>query len=386
MASGRLDPLELTTHRYRVEDAPEAYALLSEREEDAARPFGIVLQYPEVREPVAPAPVRSPSRRRGAADARLGVIGAGSFARGTLLPALREAGASFVSVATEGGLSSADVAGRFGFERAAAPEEVLADDAVDAIVIATRHSSHAELAATALRAGKHVFVEKPLALSRAELVDVEEAHDVGRGVLMVGFNRRFAPLAVRMRDELLAGGLPAVLTARVNAGPLPADHWLHDPEAGGGRLLGEGCHFVDLLAHLAADRIASVHATARSQPGRPLECSDEVVAVLRLANGGVATLAYTGGGDPRLPKERFEAFGGGLSAVLDDFRRLELLRGGKRHVQKGRQDKGHGAQAEHFVRAVRGQSEAPPAAGYFASTRATLALVESLRSGMPVEP
>jgi predicted dehydrogenase len=143
---------------------------------------------------------------------------------------------------------------------------------------------------------------------------------------------------------------------------------------------------VDLLAHLAADRITSVHATGKAQPGRPLECSDEVVAVFRFAEGGVATLAYSGGGDPRLPKERVEAFGGGLSAVLDDFRRLELFRAGKRHVEKQRQDKGHAALAEHFVRAVRGEVEAPAAETYFDSTRATLALVESLRSGMPVEP
>jgi predicted dehydrogenase len=143
---------------------------------------------------------------------------------------------------------------------------------------------------------------------------------------------------------------------------------------------------VDLLGFLAADRITSVHATAHPQADRPLECSDEVAAVFRFARGGVATLAYAGGGDPRLPKERFEAFGGGLAAVLDDFRRLELWRGGKRRVHKSRPDKGHAAQARHFVRAVRGEVEAPPAETYFASTRATLALAESLRSGVPVEP
>jgi predicted dehydrogenase/NADPH:quinone reductase-like Zn-dependent oxidoreductase len=385
VAAGRLDPLELTTHRFGVDDAPEAYRLLSDPDVAGPRPFGIVLEYTREDTTDTPQPAVSRPRRGTASGARLGVIGAGSFARGTLLPALQEAGATFVSVATEGGLSSADVARRFDFERAAAPEEVLGDDSLDAIVIATRHSSHAELASAALRAGRQVFVEKPLALDRAQLLEVEEAYGLGSGLLMVGFNRRFAPLSDRLREELHAGGLAPVLTARINAGPLAEDHWLHDPEAGGGRLLGEGCHFVDLLAHLASDTIASVHATARVQPGRPLECSDEVVALFRMASGGVATLVYAGGGDPRLPKERIEAFGGGLSAVLDDFRRLELYRGGKRRLSKGRQDKGHTAQAEHFVRAVRGQVEAPPAEGYFASTRATLAVVESLRSGMPVE-
>jgi polar amino acid transport system substrate-binding protein len=382
VSSGRLDPDELTTHRFEVERAPEAYELLSDGGDDGVRAFGILLEYPAQLERSEPAP--RPSRPHAAASGRLGVIGAGSFARATLLPALQQAGASFVSVATEGGLSSADVANRFGFERTASTEEVLGDDGIDAVVIATRHSSHASLVAAALSAGKHVFVEKPLALRREELLAVEDAHRSGGGLLMVGFNRRFAPLAERLRDEL--GGHPCVLAVRVNAGPLPADHWLHDQEVGGGRLLGEGCHFVDLLGLLAADRIVSVHATARPQPGRPLECSDELAAVMRFENGGVGTLVYAGGGDPRLPKERVEAFGAGLSAVLDDFQRLELFRGGKRRVEKGRQDKGHATQAENFVRAVRGEVEAPPVETYFASTRATLALAESIRSGMPVEP
>ncbi|HYP49207.1 MAG TPA: bi-domain-containing oxidoreductase [Thermoleophilaceae bacterium] len=382
--AGKLDPQQLTTHRYPVEDAAKAYALLSDGDGQGSRPFGIVLEYPEAPERVARPRVRSP-KRSPAEGARRGVIGAGSFARATLLPALSEAGASFVSVATEGGLSSADVAARFGFERSVAPQEVLADDGVDAIVIATRHSSHAALAAAALRAGKHVFVEKPLALNREELREVEEAHSSSGGVLMVGFNRRFAPLAVRLERELRTGALPPVISARVNAGPLPQSHWLHDPELGGGRLLGEGCHFVDLLAHLAAEPVASVHAAARPQHGRALEASDEVVATLRFKSGAVATLVYAGGGDPRLPKERFETFGSGLSAVLDDFRRLELYRGGKRALHKSRQDKGHASQAERFVRSVRGRAEPPSAESYFASMRATLALVESLRSGAPVE-
>lgn len=382
VSSGRLDPGELTTHRFEVERAPEAYELLSDVGEDGERAFGIVLEYPPEHERTEP--TRTPSRPKPAAAGRLGVIGAGSFARATLLPALRRAGASFVSVATEGGLSSSDVANRFGFERAASPEEVLADDGIDAVVIATRHSSHASLAAAAMRAGKHVFVEKPLALRLEELLEVEEAHSSGDGLLMVGFNRRFAPLAQDLRDEL--AGRPCVLGLRVNAGPLAGDHWLHDPDVGGGRLLGEGCHFVDLLGHLAADRIVSVQANARPQADRPLECSDELVAMVRFANGGVGTLVYAGGGDPRLPKERVEAFGSGLSAVLDDFRRLELFRGGKRRLHKGRQDKGHTRQAEHFVRAVRGEVEAASAESYFASTRATLAVAESLRTGMSVEP
>jgi predicted dehydrogenase len=379
VAAGRVDPSPLTTHRYPVEDAEQAYATLTGDGQE--RPVGILLEYSyEVPQPVA----AMPQAARTAGIARVGLIGAGSFARRTLIPAFKDAGAQLVAAASESGLSAADVAGRFGFERAASSaDEVIADESIDAIVIATRHASHAGLATAALRAGKAVFVEKPLALDEEGLLEVEEAL-AGGGMLMVGFNRRYAPLVARLREELEGVQAPALL-ARVNAGPLPEGHWLHDPEEGGGRLLGEGCHFVDLLAHLAGAPAASVHAVATPQPGRSLECSDEIVATLRFANGAVGTLLYSGGGDERLAKERVEAFGGGLAAVLDDFRRLELYRDGKRRVLKGRQDKGHRAEVEHFVKALAGEVEPPNTASYLDSTRATLALVESIRSGGAVE-
>jgi predicted dehydrogenase len=171
----------------------------------------------------------------------------------------------------------------------------------------------------------------------------------------------------------------------VNAGPLPRDHWLHDPEEGGGRLIGEGCHFVDLLSHLADAAALSVHAVAVPSPERPLESSDDVAATLRFAGGAVGTLLYSGSGASPLPKERIEAFGGGLAAVLDDFRRLELHRDGRRTVEKARQDKGHRAELALFVRALRGDAEPPPVESYLASTRATLALARSLRDGTVVE-
>jgi predicted dehydrogenase len=379
IAAGRLDPSELTTHVFPVERADEAYAIL--RGDHAnGRPFGILLEYRAVEPPAAASAARRP---RTSSRPTVGLVGAGSFARATLVPALRRAGAELMAVSTEGGLSAADVARRFGFARtASSAEELLDDEGIDAIVIATRHSSHASLVAAALRAGKAVFVEKPLALRSAELEDVEDALEDG-GLLMVGFNRRFAPLAQRLRQEL--EGVPGlVLSARVNAGPLPAGHWLHDPEEGGGRLLGEGCHFVDLLGYLAGSRAVSVHAVAVPEPNRPLQCSEGIVSSLGFASGSIASLVYTGGGDARLAKERVEAFGGGTAAVLDDFRRFELYRDGRRTVVKERQDKGHRAEIEAFVRAVAGEIEPPPAASYLASTRATLALADSLRSGFPL--
>lgn len=383
IAAGSLDPSSLTTHRFPLAEADAAYAAL--RGETDRRPFGILLEYPLE---TAPLPRRRPASTvhvPGSGGAiRVGLIGAGSFARGTILPALRAGGARLELVATAGGLSAADVAGRFGFAgTAATAEDVVADDAVDAIVIATRHSEHARLAAAALRAGKAVFCEKPLALGLAELQEVEDAL-TDRSVLMVGFNRRFAPLTQRLLQELGVAGR-RTLSVRVNAGPLPHDHWLNDAEDGGGRLLGEGCHFVDLLAHLAGSRVVSVHAVATPRFDGPVQTSDDVCATLRFENGSVGALVYTGSGDVRMPKELVEVFAGGCAAAIDDFRRLEIYRGGRRERVTSAQDKGHRAQIARFLAAARGTEAAPDVATYLDSTRATLALVESLRMGSPVE-
>lgn len=380
VARGAVRPSELTTHRFPVEDAARAYATLTGKPD--RRPFGILLEY-AASEPVPR--VRRPSVRPPAGLLRIGVIGAGSFARRTLIPALAKAdGVELSTVASERGLTAADAVRRFGFRCAVeSAEEILHDDAIDAVVIATRHNTHASLAAAALRAGKAVFVEKPLALTSEDLADVEAALE-GGGTLMVGFNRRFAPLTERLRAAFSPVG-PSSLQVRVSAGPLPPDHWLHDLEEGGGRLVGEGCHFVDLIAHVGGAPVARVHAFATPPPGRAVEAADDLVAVLRLENGVIASLVYSGSGDASLPKERVEAFGGGAAAVLDDFRRLDVYRGGKRDSVRGAHDKGHGRQIDHFVAVARGVAEAPITESYLNSTRATLALVESLRSGEAVE-
>ena len=251
------------------------------------------------------------------------------------------------------------------------------------VVIATRHSSHSDLAAAALRAGKPVFVEKPLALSWDGLFEVEQALSAD-SILMVGFNRRFAPMTETLRREL-DGAPERAFVVRVNAGPLPPDHWMHDPELGGGRLLGEGCHFVDLLGYLAGSPPLSVQAVAAPQPERPLECSDTFAATIRYADGTVGSLVYSGGGDQRLSKERIEGFGGGTAVVIDDFRRLELYREGRRRIEKARQDKGHKAEVKRFLAAVAGESPPPSAASYLSSSRVTLAIADAIRSGLPVD-
>jgi predicted dehydrogenase len=386
IGQGRLDPAPLTTHRFTVDRADEAYAVLTASDIEQ-RPFGVLLEYParaRTAGPGATSPMRTRTPQRPSGKARIGLVGAGAFARAKLLPALQQAEAELAAVSTSTGLSAADAAERFGIERVTDdPQSIFDDPDIDAVVIATRHANHASFAATALRAGKSVFVEKPLALDLGGVDEIEDALAESGGVLMVGFNRRFAPLTQRLANALDGPG-PRIITVRVNAGPLPADHWLNDLEDGGGRLLGEACHFVDLIAHLTPGRIVSVHAYAVPNLERAIEASDSIVAILRFDSGSVGSLVYTGAGDGALSKERIEAHWGGVSAVIDDFRSLEVFARGKRTRTKQAQDKGHARQIQHWLAAVSGSEVAPPPETYIASTRATLGLAESLRTGEPV--
>jgi predicted dehydrogenase/threonine dehydrogenase-like Zn-dependent dehydrogenase len=378
IAADRLSPAELTTHRFPIDQAAKAYAIV---ESNDPRPFGVLLEYPESEVVEAIKPGKH-GQRRMVHGSRIGVVGAGAFARGVLVPGLARAGATLAAIASEGGLTAADAAARFGFDRAATTEEILADDRIDGVVITTTHSSHANLAAAALRAGKAVFVEKPLALTNVELSDVARALPQGR-FLMVGFNRRFAPF-ISDATSLLQSSSRRSMMIRVNAGKLPADHWLHDPLVGGGRLLGEGCHFIDLLMHCIGTRLDVVHAFAQPLSGRPLECGDDFTVSLQFADGSFGTLLYTAEGDVRMGKERIEAFAAGQSLVIDDFRRLERYRNGRRSEVKRRRDKGHQHELERFLNVCLGRAEPPDSSTYFASTRATFAAVESLLAGQPV--
>jgi predicted dehydrogenase len=317
---------------------------------------------------------------------RIGLIGPGGFARAVLVPALRSAGASLEVVAGGSGpaAEAAVRAGEFARvgENAAA---VIADDGIDAVVIATRHGSHAALAAAALAAGKHVFCEKPLALNRPDLDEVLGAAERAQRVLAVGFNRRFARQVVRMREFLGETRGPMTAVYRVNAGRVDLGHWVHDPVEGGGRLIGEGCHFLDTLVFLLDSRIDQVHASGFGLPGQPLSATDNVVLTLSFADRSVATVIYAAEGGTRLGKERIEVFAPGRTAVLDDFQTLDLHDDAKPRTERLRApDKGHEAEIAAFLAGVRdGRPPIDPAV--LANVhRACFAAVESLRTGSPV--
>ena len=386
-----------------VEQAADAYARLTGARE--APPRGaIVLSYGAASglahdgrhealctngaDPQADGVTNEVSRKTGTGTSpvRVGLIGPGRFAGRVLVPALKAAGANLLVVGGGSG-PSASAAARTAASRRTARDEsaVIADPEIDAVVISTRHGSHAALVVEALTAGKHVFCEKPLALSTDERDVVMKAAATAPGTLLVGFNRRFSPLLQEMRSLLAAPGTPMTLTYRVSAGTLPDDHWIHDLAQGGGRALGEVCHFIDSVSFLAGSPVIEVHASGHGPESRPVQAYDNLAVNLRLADSGVASIVYTANGSPRVPKERIEGFCGKRTALLDDYIALELFDGQRRQRRRLKtQEKGHRQEIVEFVKAVRTGRPAVALSAIDNVTLATLAIVESLRTGRPV--
>ncbi|MER9776525.1 bi-domain-containing oxidoreductase [Mesorhizobium sp. M0220] len=358
IAEGRLDVSPLISHRYDLADAQKAYDLIAGTEPS----LGIVLKYPsEDQQPFASLARRSVSVSSvpAAADRiSIGVIGAGSYATAVLIPAFAATGARLATVASNAGVSGLHAARKFGFESTTTDTATLLEDAaISAIVIATRHNSHADLVCRALDAGKHVFVEKPLALTLDEITEIEAARQrsLDRGffpIIMVGFNRRFAPQIVKMKN-LLAGTAAKAFVMTVNAGAIPPNHWIFDREVGGGRVIGEACHFVDLLHYLAESPIVRRSANYGE--------SEDVLSIqLAFGNGSIGTIHYLANGSKSFPKERLEVFAAGKVLQLDNFRSLHGYGWqGFSRMKLWRQDKGQKGCAAAFVGAVKRGTGSP---------------------------
>jgi predicted dehydrogenase len=380
MATGALRPSRLTTHVFDLDDGATAYQQLEADEPSV----GILIRYSgqasaNGRAVTTPRPsrrLRLPSGRK----VRVGVVGAGAFARAVLMPQVARH-AEIVAVATATGVSARASAVRFGAALASTDAGAVLEQAeCDAVLIATRHDTHGAYAARALRGGKHVFVEKPLALDESELAEVERAAVESDGVLMVGFNRRFAPLAGQLQARLSGRG-PLVITYRINAGRLPRSHWTHDPVVGGGRIVGEVCHFVDFAMFLTGCAPSSVQAAAVGGGSEPRE--DSLAATLRFPDGSVAVIVYSALGDPALPKERVEVMGEAWAGVLEDFSELRLYSGGHEEHVSGRRDKGHAAEIETFISSCREGRQPWPVQDMVAAMRATFAIREAISLPTP---
>ncbi len=380
LAAGTLDMQALTTHRFAVADAAKAYDLVSGATQDFT--VGIVLTYSpvdsELSEPSKPVKLKSDGK------VGLGIIGAGNFAKSVLVPAMTGTGGfDVLGVVSARGLSAESlkentVAGY----SATDARTVFEDDDVDAVVIATRHDSHAGYVLDALKRDKHVFVEKPLCLTRDELSKIEAAEKASKGILMVGFNRRFSPFVKDIRAHFAGRPEPLAMVYRVNAGRIAMDSpsaWVQDPEIGGGRIIGEACHFIDTLQSLTGASPVDLQAFGLN-PGRSdLAAGDVVTLTIGFDDGSMGTLHYFANGDASMAKERLEVFGQERIAVLDDYRTLDLIAGGKTQRKTSQtMQKGFAEEAKAFLEGCRSGVAPVPVSALIETTLVTLLAVEDL--------
>jgi predicted dehydrogenase/threonine dehydrogenase-like Zn-dependent dehydrogenase len=380
--AGRVKTAELTTHRFPIERAEEAYHLIIENTEPY---LGVILQYsrPSTARGTRIVALREFTRT---ASVDLGIIGAGNHVNDMLLPHLRQRrDVQIRAVCTGTGMKARALGEKLGAAFCTSdPDAVLADGKINAVLIATRHDSHASLIVKALHAGKHVFVEKPLCMKEEEIPEVLEAYAQGaaQGLrLMVGFNRRYSPHATEIRKFFDGRMNPLVMTYRVNAGAIAAKNWIQDFNVGGGRIIGEACHFVDFMQFVAGSLVTAVSAVSVGHQETGIT-NDQVIATLEFADGSIGTLVYASGGDRALTKERFEVFGNGRAAVLDDFKSTEKFAGGRRRTfRTSKQDKGFAREMAAFCDSiVSGEAPLPSIAEVESVTRACCLIDRSLTS------
>jgi predicted dehydrogenase len=388
LREGKVNVRALTTHRFPIEEAAAAYQLMMEGTEPY---LGILLSYADLAVERAPEHTRiaDPAVTSGssAGQAVIGLIGAGNHVRDMLVPHLQDqANASLRWVCTSTGMNANALGERLRIpSRTANYRDVLADPAVNAVVIGTRHDTHASLVIEALGTGKHVFVEKPLCLSEEELAEVSSAYTEAarRGLrLIVGFNRRYSEHGRQVRDFFAGRREPLVMMYRVNAGAIPAEHWAQDLAAGGGRIIGEGCHFIDFMQYVCGAPPTTVRGVSIARHSSGIT-ADQCVITLGFRDGSVGTLIYAAGGDKTLAKERFEAFGAGKAIVMDDFLTTEFYSGGKsRRFRTRKRDKGFAREIGEFLREVtQGGEGSMPFAEIQAVSRAAILAARSLQTG-----
>ncbi|MBI5842087.1 MAG: bi-domain-containing oxidoreductase [Chloroflexi bacterium] len=392
LSSRKLKVESLITHRFPIEEATTAYEVITGKKKE---PFlGVLLTYSEENRKEERKIVFPTIGNRKSAVVNLGVLGAGLYANATLLPAIKKiSDIELVGIASPGGLHAQHSGKKFGFQYATSSDnEILSDPNINTIAILTRHDSHADLVIKALKAGKHVFVEKPLAINEQELKKVIRTLTVDRrpktekdglpsavhGLLIVGFNRRFSPLAQSLNSQISNLREPKYIHYRVNAGCLPFNHWTQDPNLGGGRIIGEACHFIDFITFLVGAAPVSVTAHALPDGGKYRE--DNVSMTFTFPDGSLGIVDYLANGDKSFPKERVEVFCGGQIAILDDFVSLVTVKDGKKKEERRAQDKGWKNEMETFAKAIREGGQPPiPYEQLIGVTRSTFAVVASLR-------
>lgn len=369
----------LTTHIFDVAEADKAYDIILGK---VQQPYiGILLKYLENEKKYSSVVKLS---NKPLAAINTGFIGAGSFAQSYLLPNVKASGASLDFVVTSRGITAKNVATKFGFNACSSDaEDVLKNDQINTVFIATPHSSHAELAIRALTARKNVYVEKPLAMNAQELQNVIEAKKKYSQHLMVGFNRRFAPVCEQVKKEFLTADEPMVVNIRINAGFIPKEHWLQQKEIGGGRIVGEMCHFIDLMQYFTNAEPEKVYAECITSSNDKLTPADNIAIIIKFNDGSVGNLTYLANGDKGLPKESIEVFCGGKTAFINDFRDGIIYKGGK-IVKLKSNGKGHKEEIERFIQALKNGQDSPiPFRSICLTTMTTFKILDSLYTGNP---
>lgn len=370
--SKKINMEPLISHEFNFKEAPKAYQLILDKEEVIG---GMVLKYDVEKQLKRAVTISNKSTTKG--NVGVGLIGAGSFAQNFLLPVLKDK-VEFIGVATARPTSSKYIADKYNVGFCVDDASALSNsDQLNTLVIATRHNTHAKYVLEGLKANKNVFVEKPLCLKEEELEQIKEAYKSSTGSLMIGFNRRFAPFTEKIKS-FMGIELPMSINYRINAGQLPADHWVHDPEVGGGRIVGEACHFIDLAQHLSGSKIKSVTANAVMTSEN---LYDNVLISLEMQNSSIANICYFSNGSKQVSKEYLEVFSSGKTAIIDDFKKLTLA-GSKTEIIKGDQNKGYDKEISSFVESIKKGEEAPiPVEELFLSTLASFKVIESIQKG-----
>lgn len=380
ISDGAINLKPLTSHIFDIVDATKAYDIVLGKVEEPS--IGILLKYADTDNSKFNSNIRINTNP--ISNINIGFIGAGSFAQSYLIPHTKSAGASLDTVVTSRGITSKNVAQKFGFNKSSsAAKDILENKGINTVFIATPHNSHAKYVINALKSNKHVFVEKPLAMNEEELEQVETAYKESQNHLLVGFNRRFAEVSKTIKASFEGLKEPVFVNIRVNAGFIPKEHWTQNPEIGGGRIIGEMCHFIDLMQFFTDSEPIKVYAECINTANEKTKADDNISVVVKFNNGSVGNLVYLANGDKSLPKELIEVFGGGTVGRIHDFRYGEIHNKNKTTKIKS-PSKGHKQEVVAFIDALNNEKASPISFNSIRlTTLTTFKIIDSLNSGLP---
>ncbi len=384
IANNKINIKQLISHRFNINQATEGYKLISGVTDEKFT--GVILQYDQKEKIITKPETRTnPTIPNNNTETNIGFIGAGGFASGVLLPNIKQVGNyNLKAIVSGSGISADSSSERFGFETTVSTtDEMMQNKDIGTIFIANRHNQHAELVLDAMQNGKSVFVEKPLCMNQEELNKIISSYNENKTRMMVGFNRRFAPIIQEIKKKLQTNKYPLSMYYRINGGFIPSGTWIQDAETGGGRIIGEVCHFVDLLSYLTDSPICKVEAESLVMPDERFRSDDNLQITLRFKNGSVGTINYIASGNTMMSKEYLEIFGGGMAVTMDDFRTLTIADDKNKKLDKKQsQDKGHNAMLRAFCESLKNKTDSPiPFEQIVNGTETTFAIIESLSEG-----